>query len=526
MKTQTKQRLHGIARKTLALSLLAMLLLSLALPCFAQETGIGAGLNTPSGTILGTNGDPVQNASEPTTPTPVPPTAPPTPTPPPTPAPSSSTKPPVQSGSIYIVGYTVFGQNGDELQKVSVGEKCRIVVSLRDTRFTTEPNPTTEPGRFDKAGNIVNIKITSTATFATPSFGDIKQTTAKAVNGELSYAAVFNDITYLGGENTLAFDIAYVDGSVGMQNVSIGISECYDTAKGTSAKPTVMVRDSSYGTANVNAGDAFTLVLTSYNTSKTIGITDVMTTISLPAQLTLAGGSNTVLTSAVAAGASFANTFQLQAQNNAETGVVNITVNYTYYMKGAEAQLTSSQLITVSIVQPDRFSFTTMDVPTELYAGEEGTLTLGFVNKGKGILYNLSAEISGNLENPSQMQYVGNLASGTEGSVDFDILAKTAGTVSGVITLTYEDINGVEKKQTKEYSAVVGEAPATDPGMDGMGPMMPEEPEAKKGLPWWGWALIAGGGLTAIVVIVKIIKKKKAKKIERELAEDNDDEDF
>ncbi|MEG1322832.1 MAG: cell adhesion protein, partial [Ruthenibacterium sp.] len=156
----------------------------------------------------------------------------------------------------------------------------------------------------------------------------------------------------------------------------------------------------------------------------------------------------------------------------------------------------------------------------------EGTLTLGFVNKGKGILYNLSAEISGNLENPSQMQYVGNLASGTEGSVDFDILAKTAGTVSGVITLTYEDINGVEKKQTKEYSAVVGEAPATDPGMDGMGPMMPEEPEAKKGLPWWGWALIAGGGLTAIVVIVKIIKKKKAKKIERELAEDNDDEDF
>ncbi|MEG0167997.1 MAG: hypothetical protein RR709_09035, partial [Ruthenibacterium sp.] len=254
--------------------------------------------------------------------------------------------------------------------------------------------------------------------------------------------------------------------------------------------------------------------------------TDVMTTISLPAQLTLAGGSNTVLTSAVEAGASFANTFQLQAQNSAETGVVNITVNYTYYMKGAEAQLTSSQLITVSIVQPDRFSFTTMDVPTELYAGEEGTLTLGFVNKGKGILYNLSAEISGNLENPSQMQYVGNLASGTEGSVDFDILAKTAGTVSGVITLTYEDINGVEKKQTKEYSAVVGEAPVTDPGMDGMGPMMPEEPEAKKGLPWWGWALIAGGGLTAIVVIVKIIKKKKAKKIERELAEDNDDEDF
>ncbi|MEG2436015.1 MAG: hypothetical protein RSB47_06765 [Ruthenibacterium sp.] len=498
MKTQTKQCLHDITRKALALLLLIMLLLALAVPCFAEETAAGAGIG---------KGEAVTNATEDTGGT-LPPDTPP------------SSKPVVQSGSIYIVGYTVVGQNGDEVQKVGVGEKCRIIVSLRDTRFTAVPE------KKDSANNIVNMKITSTSSFATPTFGDLKQSTPQMVNGELSYAAVFNDITYLGGENTLSFDIAYVDGSVAMQSVSIGISECYDTAKGTSAKPAVMVKDSSYGTANVNAGDAFTLVLTSYNTSKTTNITDVMTTISLPAQLTLAGGSNTVLTSTVAAGASFANTFQLQAQNNAETGVVNITVNYTYYMKGTEAQLTSSQLITVSVVQPDRFTFTTMEVPTELYAGEEGTLTLGFVNKGKGILYNLSAEISGNIENPAQMQYVGNLASGAEGSVDFDLLSKTAGTVSGVITLTYEDINGVEKKQTKEYSAVVSEAPVMDPSMDDMNPQMPQEQEVKKGLPWWGWALVAGGGLTAVAVGVKIIKKKKAKKLARELAEDNDDEDF
>lgn len=510
MKTNNQQRFHCAVRRIFAALVLASLLMTLALPGFAEGTGIGAGLGTSAGTAIGNVGETVPPIDG-TQPTPTPP--------------SPSSKPVVQSGSIYIVGYTVVNQNGDEVQKVGVGEKCRIVVSLRDTRFTTAPDPTTEPGRFDKAGNIVNMKITSTSTFATPSFGDIKQTTAKAVNGELSYAAVFNDITYLGGENTLSFDIAYVDSSVAMQNVSIGISECYDTAKGTSAKPAVMVKDSSYGTANVNAGDAFTLVLTSYNTSKTIGITDVMTTISLPAQLTLSGGSNMVLTSAVGAGASFANTFQLQAQNNAETGVVNITVNYTYYMKGVETQLTSSQLITVSIVQPDRFSFTSMDIPTEIYAGEENTLTLGFVNKGKGILYNLSAEISGNLENPGQNQYFGNLNSGTEGSIDFDILAKTAGTITGTITLTYEDINGVEKKQTKEYSAIISEAPVIDPGLDGPNMNLPES-EVKKGLPWWGWALIGGGGLAATGVGVKIFKKKKAKKVERELAEDNDDEDF
>ena len=39
-------------------------------------------------------------------------------------------------------------------------------------------------------------------------------------------------------------------------------------------------------------------------------------------------------------------------------------------------------------------------------------------------------------------QYLGNLNAGTEGSVDFDIAPDAAGTVSGVITLNYEDASG------------------------------------------------------------------------------------
>ena len=93
-----------------------------------------------------------------------------------------------------------------------------------------------------------------------------------------------------------------------------------------------------------------------------------------------------MLTESVPAGGSYQTTCTLQAQSSAETGVANVTVEYRYYIKGTDEQLTSSQLITVPIVQPDRFSFTSMDLPQEMYAGEENTITVNYVNKGKGCL--------------------------------------------------------------------------------------------------------------------------------------------
>ena len=231
------------------------------------------------------------------------------------------------TGAFEILGYSVQDAAGNEIQKVTPGTKCRIVVAVRDGRFTSAPT------KYDSYGNTVNVKITSTDSFASPSFGDIKQTNIRMTDKGYEYGILFNDITYLGGENTLAFDISYNDNSVAMTSSSVGISQC-QTETQTGAKPTLMVQSVGYGDQNVEAGKTFTLTITSYNTSKTSALTDVTTSISLPTGLMLAEGSNKVLTSQVAAGGSYTTTFQMQADASAETGPVNVTVDYTYYLSG------------------------------------------------------------------------------------------------------------------------------------------------------------------------------------------------
>ena len=422
------------------------------------------------------------------------------------------------SGSLEVLGYTVQDAAGSELQKVTPGTKCRIVVALRDGRFAEIPT------KLDSYGNAVNIKLTSTSSFQTPSFGDLKQTTMKKTDKGIEYAVIFNDITYVGGDNTLSFDLSYNDGSVAMASQSVVISQC-QTDSQTGAKPTLMVQSVNYGGQSIEAGKTFTLTITSYNTSKTVALTDVTTSINLPAGLMLASGSNKELTTQVAAGGSYMSSFQMQADASAETGPVNVTVDYTYYISGTSEPLSDSQTITVPLVQPDRFTFTTMDVPTEAYAGEEAYVSLDFVNKGKGVLYNLSAELSGDMDNAGQTQYLGNLQSGTEGSVEFGVLASQAGTVSGVITLTYGDVNGIAKTQTKEFSISVMEMPSYD-DMYPMDPGVDMPVETGFVMPWWGWLLIVIVVVAVVVVVVRIVKKRKAKKLALELAEDEDDEDF
>jgi hypothetical protein len=422
-------------------------------------------------------------------------------------------------GGLYVTGYSVQDAAGNELQKVSPGDKCTIVVSLRDGRFSEIPSKT------DSSGNIVNVKITSTAAFTSPSLGDIRQTTPTIEGGELSYAIIFKDITYTGGENALAFDVAYIDGQVAMQNISCGISQCQGSAQQTGSKASLMVRDISYGTGSIEAGQTFTLVITSYNTSKSVNLTDVKTSIGLPSSLALASGSNVTLTESVSAGGAYSSTFQLQALSSAETGPANITVDYQYYIQGSETALTASQVIAIPLVQPDRFSFTSVTVPDQATVGEEVTVTLNYVNKGKGMLYNLSTSATANGGTATPLDpYLGNLASGTKGSADFTIVAGTAGTLTGTAILTYEDINGVEVQQTAEFSIPVTEAATVTPDDYDMS-FTEEVTPTESGMPVWGWVLLVLAVVCAVVVLI-ILRKKKAAKRAQMLSEDDEDEDF
>ena len=154
--------------------------------------------------------------------------------------------------------------------------------------------------------------------------------------------------------------------------------------------------------------------------------------------------------------------------------------------------------------------------------GEEGYISVTFVNKGKTSIDNLSAEISGdNLANPGQSQFVGNIAAGTENSVDFDVAALEAGTITGIITLSYEDSTGAAKTLTTNYSITVNEMPAMeDPGMMDPGMM---EPETEGGLPVGVIVVIVIVAAGVIALVVRIVLKKRKAKALAALGEDDED---
>lgn len=79
---------------------------------------------------------------------------------------------------------------------------------------------------------------------------------------------------------------------------------------------------------------------------------------------------------------------------------------------------------------------------------------LSYVNKGKNPVSNLEARLTGTNLGAGGYQYLGNLAAGTEGSVDFDIVPDAAGTVSGIITLNYEDASAARRPSRRTFLSV------------------------------------------------------------------------
>ncbi len=437
------------------------------------------------------------------------------------------------SGSITITGYTATDAAGKEIQRIEVGQKCCIIISVVDTRIvpgTKAGEKTSEEIDRDVA---INVKVTSTASFATPSLGDIKTTALSSgrvsENGAV-YAIILNDITYLGGDNKLSLDIGYSGYTFPLPITKIEqpISQCADASAEGTKDSALVLTSASYGGGSVEAGQDFTLTVDVLAPDKYAGAENVKVIITPPEQFTSASGSTMVYVGDLKPGATRQVTFQLNASATAQSGSYAIAVNVTGTSMANGAAAPSDQMsVTVPITQPERFEISRTDLPEYLSMGEEGYASVSFVNKGKGTIYNVSAEITGEgITTTEGNLYVGNVASGTESSADFTIQTSQSGTLSAVLTVTYEDEKGNVKELTKDFSMTVeemnmgGDDMGFDPGFDPM--PMPEEPQ---GMPVWGWILIgvgvlAVGGGAAFV----IIKKKKAKKKAAQLTEDDDED--
>lgn len=292
--------------------------------------------------------------------------------------------------------------------------------------------------------------------------------------------------------------------------------------------PTIIVSEYDYGGGNVTAASNFNLKMRFTNTSKKLPVDNIVVKLTMPEALTLTSSSNTFYIEKMSRESSVERTIGVSVKPNAEPVSQAIKLSFTYeaVIDEERKQLTAEQEISIPVSQLNRFSVDPVEVPSEIHVGDDTNVEVNFVNKGKTPVYNVTAEISGNISQPGQRQFIGNVEEGKEDSASFTLGATESGEISGEILITYEDanMNVSEIRQPFTTTAVSYDEPADDSMMTGGMPIddQPAVTPWYQTVPVWAWMV---GGVVLVIFLAFIIKLLRARQKEEVLLEE-DDEDF
>ena len=292
-----------------------------------------------------------------------------------------------------------------------------------------------------------------------------------------------------------------------------------------SPTPIVILSKYNYGGSSVAAGSSTNLSFSFTNTSKTIKIENVMVTVTGGQDLMLNGSTNTFYFESVAASGSKTVTVPMKAAQliSASAQDVKIDVTYEYVDQNARKSGNATLSLSVPLYQPDRFELSEPKTSYTGYVGEETSLTIDYVNKGKSAINNVEATISGDIDSPTPYQRVGTIDGGKNGTIAFAVTPQLEGENQVKIVITYEDSNGNTKERVFEATVEAMAYEPADPGMDDPGMI---DPEPASTFPW-KYVIIAGVAALIVLLIVLRIRKKKAKqKAEQALWDKWDEEEL
>ena len=294
----------------------------------------------------------------------------------------------------------------------------------------------------------------------------------------------------------------------------------------TAAQPYVIISSYSYGKGDLVAGETRNVTMTFRNTSKTMAVENMMVTMTLPDAMMLTSSSNSFYIESLAAEGTITKTVNVTVKSNAAAQSHSMTVDFTYdYLdNGIRRNAKTTESISMPVLQVDRFTVTGIDLPQEIFMGEENNLSVNFVNKSRTEIYNLSAKLNcEGLSNNGEEQYLGNLASGTASSADFYITGNEKGELVGEVIITYEDTNMNQRTVSVPFTTKVtsyedvwgpqGPVSPQNPDDPGMDPGM----EQPAGFPWF-WVI---GGV--VVVAAGVFVYLKLRKNKKESVEEDED---
>lgn len=292
-----------------------------------------------------------------------------------------------------------------------------------------------------------------------------------------------------------------------------------------SPTPIVILSKYNYGGSSVAAGSSTNLSFSFTNTSKTIKIENVMVTVTGGQDLMLNGSTNTFYFESVAASGSKTVTVPMKAAQliSASAQGVQIAVTYEYVDQNARKSGNATLSLSVPLYQPDRFELSEPKTSYTGYVGEETSLTIDYVNKGKSAISNVEATISGDIDSPTPYQRVGTIDGGKNGTIAFAVTPQLEGENQVKIVITYEDSNGNTKERVFEATVEAMAYEPSDPGMDDPGMI---DPEPANTFPWKYVIIAVVAALIVLLIVLRIRKKKAKQKAEQALWDKWDEEEI
>ena len=309
---------------------------------------------------------------------------------------------------------------------------------------------------------------------------------------------------------TLKFDYDTDKGTVqGTYSQRIVVPTNYKTATPGAPTPNIILTNYTYGD-KVSAGQVFRLNMEFMNTSQVSPIENVVISLETGEGLSINSSSNTFYVPKMGPGEKKAQQVDVQAlfqtkDSKVQSPKITISCKYEYIDKTERKQSTAAETIAVPVYQPDRFQVSPPSFVEEIRQNEETTISLPYVNKGRGQVYNVEASLEGDIQVIDRSLNLGNFDAGKSGTIDFIATPKKAGTFEGRVKVTYEDesmeIRTMEIPVTFEVKE--GAAEETDDA-----DMMDGEMDGGRKM---NWKMMAGILTAALVSGILWIKRKKAK---------------
>ena len=311
----------------------------------------------------------------------------------------------------------------------------------------------------------------------------------------------------------------------GSVNVLSAVSNDGQNEDIASPTPIVILSKYNYGGSSVAAGSGTNLSFSFTNTSKKLAIENVMVTVTGGSDLMLNGSTNTFYFDAIAAGGSKSVTVPMKAAQliSASAQDVQIAVTYEYVDQNARKSGSATLSLSVPLYQPDRFELSEPKTSYTGYVGEETSLTIDYVNKGKSAISNVEATISGDIDSPTPYQRVGTIDGGKNGTIAFAVTPQLEGENQVKIVITYEDSNGNTKERVFEATVEAMAYEPADPGMDDPGMI---DPEPASTFPWKYVIIAVVAALIVLLIVLRIRKKKAKQKAEQALWDKWDEEEL